>query len=154
MRASVSRGGRAAALALVLGLGLGLAGCGEGESEESMGCEASACEAEVADWKDAVARIPGVVEVVDAGYSEQRTLRREASVHAVLTLSDEGIARAEELAEQVAEEAWRSRIEPLAGVRVTYQAEGARPEERQTETFSFLLHEDDYTDRWGPRPVG
>lgn len=145
-------------LALALAALLPLAACatdgGSGGNQDGAGCEATACADEVRAWMDAVRQVPGVARAEDGTYVERRTLRREAAVDVDLTLDEAALPRAEEIAEAVAEQAWKSDIAPLGGVLVTYLPEGGRDEERRTETFSFLLHEDEYTERWGPRPVG
>lgn len=124
-----------------------------GQDDDLEGCEVDGCHELMRDIARAAADLPGVRAVVRSAYvSDSPTNASSADVDLV---ADDAVT-VEELAEQVAEIVWRSKVGPIDLISVTVETpDGGFPDE-----VTFQIDPDHGRDHdrleqmWGPRPAG
>lgn len=122
------------------------------ESDDLVGCEVDGCR----DLFRGVARdasaLPGVTAVLSSAYARDTPTNGSS---ADVDVEADGTVAVDDLAEHVAEIAWRSKISPIDYIRVTVETPGGG----FPDDVTFQIDPDNGRDHdrleqmWGPRPV-
>lgn len=144
------------AASLALTTALFVAGCGQeaeppgGGDEVSQPPDCGECASETADLRETIQKIDGVKRIITIDRVTKRGITRLPGVRLELVVQPGTLTQ---VAQAVAEAAWKSRVSPLATINmVTIDSPGADPEVTRITYEQNQLAK--YEADWGPRPGG
>lgn len=121
-----------------------------GDREDELpSCAADGCTEEVAVLVAALAKLPGVVRLVEPRYREEQSTNGAGLTGTVIVDSGE---KCETLREPAAELGWTSSVSPLSSIRLQCEAEGPGSAQGSQHLFTEVRPQSrEQLEQWGDR---